>query len=110
MAYGWGNTEGIPSWENEWKGRATQPISQSRIGVWRHELGATEVARLERWGGRTLEARGYELTVSRPPRLPIWLYPKVCYRAALWLATRPRFGDARGVQAGNDLVNSEGVA
>jgi hypothetical protein len=64
VAKGYGNTEGIPPHEYQWKARALERITSDRIGVWRRALSATEIGALERLGRKTLESLGYELTTG----------------------------------------------
>lgn len=93
VARGSGNAEGIPRWEWGWKGRATETISDSRVGVWESELAPEQVALLERWGGRDLESLGYELVSKTSRRLPPVFFARLYWRAARWLVARPDFGN-----------------
>lgn len=86
MAEGYGNREGIPEWEQAWKGRALEKITTSRIAVWRDELSPEELKRLERWGGRALSSLGYELATDCSERLPWWFSPLVYCRQLNWRA------------------------
>lgn len=84
LAAGSGNREGVPEWEDEWKARALQPISQSRAQLWRTELSETQLSRMEAWGGRELELLGYELSQDKPPSLPPWFLPTVWIKQNAW--------------------------
>ncbi len=95
VAEGSHNHEGIPEWELVWKGQALEKISTQRVGVWRSELSVDQVSRLERWGGTALRALGYELLTDGKGRLPWTFFPTVYAKALLWLARRPRSGDAK---------------
>ena len=61
VAEGYGNREGIPAREYPWKARALEKITNQRVGSFRRELSAEQIAHLERLGGRTLTSLGYEL-------------------------------------------------
>lgn len=93
MAFGSGNQEGVPQWENDWKGRALQPITAARVHRWRLELTEEQVGILERWGGHTLCSLGYKLASNGKQRLPLLFFPRLYWRAFRWLATRPAFGE-----------------
>jgi hypothetical protein len=95
VAHGWGNREGILDIELGWKGRACSPIDASRIGRWREELSAGEIARLERWGGETLRSLGYDLLTSGMEPLPRLFFPRLYARMLLWLAKQPHSRMAR---------------
>lgn len=77
MAEGWGNREGIPERELAWKGRALEPITGRWVGMWRQELSAAEVARLERLGRHALMALNYPLMTEGRMRLPIGFWLKL---------------------------------
>jgi hypothetical protein len=61
VAQGFGNREGIPEREYPWKGRALEKITPDRVGVFRDELSAVQIATLERLGRRALPSLGYDL-------------------------------------------------
>jgi len=86
MAQGYGNQEGIPAWEKEWKARAVERISPTRVRLWREELSPDDVALLERWGGNALRELGYELSTPQPRRLPLPFFPRLWYRHTAWRA------------------------
>jgi hypothetical protein len=69
VAEGSGNREGIPVREYGWKKRALGHISDNRVGTFRRELSADQVALLERLGTSTLCSLGYELTTDGSARL-----------------------------------------
>lgn len=100
MALGSGNSEGVPGWERGWKERALAPIDSNRVGVWRAEMSDRQVGILERWGGGTLAAMGYELVTGGTRRLPPLFYPRVYARALRWLLTRPAYGEVDYLRAG----------
>ena len=95
VAEGSHNREGVPQWEYGWKGGALEKISTQRVGVWRSELSADQVSRLERWGGPALRSLGYELLTDGKARLPWTFLPKVYAKALLWLVRRPDYADAK---------------
>jgi hypothetical protein len=66
---GYGNREGVPERELAWKGRALGRISQDRVGVFRRELTADQIAVLERLGRTALPALGYPLLTGGQRRL-----------------------------------------
>ena len=98
---GCGNLAGIPGWEYPWKSRAAERITNSRIDLWREELGSQEIKVLERWGGRALNELGYALTTDERAPIPWWLFPRVACKSLYWLWWRPRFGD-KGLSSGLD--------
>jgi hypothetical protein len=61
VALGWGNPEGIPQREYAWKARALGKITPERVGVFRRELTAEQIAILERLGKHPLLSLGYDL-------------------------------------------------
>jgi len=61
VAQGSGNREGIPEREYAWKGRALEPITTARVGLFRRELGPDQVGVLERLGKYALPSLGYPL-------------------------------------------------
>ena len=61
VAAGYGNREGVPEREMAWKGRALQRIGTERVGLFRRELSAEQIAILERLGRGALPALGYPL-------------------------------------------------
>jgi hypothetical protein len=85
---GYGNGDGIPSWEYAWKGRALEPITAARIGIWKQEIPEEQVERLERWGSRTLTSLGYKLSCNCPRPLPPWFFPKLCRDIVVWRLKR----------------------
>jgi len=89
VADGAGNQEGILEKEWAWKGQACAPITTSRIGLWRRELSAPEVARLERWGGPALRSLGYELVTGGSQPLPLLFFPHLYTKMVFWLAKQP---------------------
>ena len=95
VAEGSDNREGVPDWELAWKGRALEKINTGRVGLWRSELSAEQISRLERWGGPALRALGYELVTGGQGRLPWTFYPCLYARALLWLVRRPLYGEAK---------------
>ena len=88
VAVGSGNRDGVPNFEMSYKGRALEPISKSRIGIWRRELSHKEITRLERWGGRALRDLHYECTTDCTKRLPPWHYPALYSRIGFELTIR----------------------
>jgi hypothetical protein len=92
-----GNTDVIPAWEYGWKGRATQPISTDRIGLWRRQLPPDQVGVLERWGGEVLREWGYPLATDGRHPLPWFFNTRVGVRSLLWLARRPLYGQHKSL-------------
>jgi hypothetical protein len=79
VAEGCGNREGIPEREYVWKGRALQKITTERVGVFRRELNATQIATLERLGAHALSPLGYQLvTEGKMPLSPRFLFNLTC--------------------------------
>jgi hypothetical protein len=72
---GWGNHEGVPEREYAWKARALSKINTDRVGSFRQELSAEQIAILERLGGETLSSLGYPLLTDgqQPLSLPFFL-------------------------------------
>jgi hypothetical protein len=64
VAAGCGNREGVPDRELAWKGRALQRISNDRVGAFRQELTADQIAILERLGRDALPSLGYPLLTT----------------------------------------------
>lgn len=86
VANDYGNVEGVPAWEHGWKAGALQRINTSRVGVWRRELLPDQIATLERWGGDALRALDYELSTSGEGRLPLFFFPRLLWKIAVWRA------------------------
>ena len=72
-----GAKHGVPEWEREWKARAAEPITSSRVDVWRSELPHEVIARIERLGGDALRTLGYELVTDGQQRLPFMFLPRL---------------------------------
>jgi len=66
VVFGHGNREGVLDWEYPWKKLALDPITSSRIGLWRKEMSGTEVEFLEWLGGRALMRLNYPLASTNP--------------------------------------------
>jgi hypothetical protein len=79
VAKGYGNSEGIARSELIWKGRALEPITTDRIGIWRRELSEKEVAALEQLGRSALESLGYPLTTNGRARLFPGFYARLSW-------------------------------
>ncbi len=76
---GYGNREGVPDRELAWKGRALARISRDRVGVFRRELTADQIAVLERLGRNALPALGYELVTGGDRRLSPVFFMNLSY-------------------------------
>lgn len=57
-----------PTADRPWFERAEQPVTETRIGIWRQRLTATDAALVEWWIGPELQIFGYE-PEARPPSL-----------------------------------------
>jgi hypothetical protein len=88
VASGSGQDRGVPDYELTYKQRAFQPIAADQIGKFRRELSSRQIAVLERWGKETLTSLGYQLETDGAGRLPLWHFPYVYARCALWLGGR----------------------
>ncbi|HEX7377573.1 MAG TPA: sulfotransferase [Pirellulales bacterium] len=97
LADGFGNREGVPEWEYDWKAFALEKVTASRVGLWKQALSASEIACLERWGARALTSLGYELSTDGAAPLPWMFLPKVYLRALRWVLTRPSFGEMKDI-------------
>lgn len=86
MADGYGNVEGIPEWEFEWKGRALDPITRSRVGRWQNGLSRGELRYLECWGGHALASLGYALVTDGSYGLPWSFFPRLHWKHTAWRA------------------------
>ncbi len=85
MARGSGNRRGIPDFEMGYKKQAIHPISTHRVGNWHRELSPGQVGRLERMGGRVLQALGYDLAATLPARpLSLAEWARLGLRGASW--------------------------
>jgi len=94
MASGGSSGEGIPPGELAWKARALETITASRIGNWKRELSREQIERLERWGGESLMALGYDVSVERFHGLPPSHYASLWLHYVIWrfqYAWRSRF-------------------
>jgi hypothetical protein len=61
VAGGYGNHEGIVSWEHSWKGMALEPISDARVGRWQMHLPSGQAEFLDWLGGPALRQLGYQV-------------------------------------------------
>ena len=86
-----GAKHGVPEWEREWKARAAEPITSSRIDVWRSELPDRVIAHMERLGGDALRALGYELVTNGRRRL--W-WTQFAWRLRWFIGLPPRASGA----------------
>lgn len=86
MDEGHGNPEGVPEWEFEWKRRALDPITPSRVHRWRNELSEEQLRRSERWGRHALGSLGYELATDGSHRLPWSFFPTLYWKHTVWRA------------------------
>lgn len=86
MAEGSGNREVVVRGEKEWMARALEPIQATRIGNWRRELSAEQIARLECRGRAALTELGYELVTQGGQRLSVSYYPSVAWKTLVWRA------------------------
>jgi hypothetical protein len=77
---GYGNREGVPERELAWKGRALGRISRERVGVFRRELSADQIAVLERLGRAALPELGYELVTGGDRRLSPVFFMSLSYQ------------------------------
>lgn len=87
VAFGEGNTDGVPEHEYSYKRLALGPISASRVGDWKSKLSIEQLRILEARGGAELASLGYEL-VSGQNRLPICYMPLTGWRILRWLGWR----------------------
>lgn len=82
VALGHGNREGVPDFEISYKGFALEPITSSKVGVWKDVLSASQIARLERWGGWALRDLGYQCPYHFRSMIPPWHFPILYTRIA----------------------------
>jgi hypothetical protein len=99
MAEGHGNRDGVAEREHGWKASAFQRITGARVGVWRSELSADQVAHLERRGGYALKSLGYELATDGSRPLPWGFFWQLFWKRLTWrtggalqLAAKELFG------------------
>jgi hypothetical protein len=88
---GTGSRQVLTSREVAWKARSLEQISAARVGLWRRELSAAQLALLERWGGWALQELGYPLHTANPLPPPWWFYPKLFLKMAAWLLRQRRY-------------------
>lgn len=79
VAEGWGGGEGIPLREYAWKQRALEKINDDRVGAFRRELNAEQIAILERIGKYALTSLGYPLITNGEQALPPTFFLKLAY-------------------------------
>jgi hypothetical protein len=90
---GYGNREGVPERELAWKGRALGRISRERVGVFRRELTADQIAVLERLGRTALSELGYPLVTDGDRWLSPIFFMSLAYHLSR-LACRLPWGSA----------------
>ena len=88
VAEGAGNREGVPEFEYPYKGLALEPITDARVGRWRRQLTARQIATLERMGGDALRSLGYEPATEGRVFLPPFHRLRLYARMARWLTGR----------------------
>jgi hypothetical protein len=79
VAEGHGNREGVPDRETAWKGRALEPITTQRVGVFRRELTDRQIEILERMGSNALRSLGYPLVTAGQAPLFASFYLRLAY-------------------------------
>jgi hypothetical protein len=90
VAEGSGNTDGsIPEREFAWKANALKKINTERVGAFRTELTESQIDRMERLGGRTLETFGYSLMTGGRDRLSPRFLAGLSFRTAAFAAHLP---------------------
>lgn len=89
VAEGYGNSDGIPLREYEWKAHALERINASRVGAYRSELTMTQIAALERLGRHTLEAFGYPVEAAGSSLLPLRILFRLPRQMAKFAAQLP---------------------
>jgi Sulfotransferase family len=89
VSEGYGNTEGIPLREYAWKRRALEPITNERIGSWRFELSAVEIAFMESIGQSALASLGYDIRTRSSRRIAIGATAKLIVKVTKLLYRLP---------------------
>ncbi len=95
VAEGSGNRAGIPERELSWKAPAVGKITADRVGAFRRDLTADQIAVLERLGHRTLSAFGYPLETDGRRGLSPGVLVRIAYDLSRFLARVPVYSVGR---------------
>ena len=99
VAEGCGNRDGIPTREYAWKANALQKITPERVGTYRRELSADDIAILERLGRQTLTAFDYPLETDGARPLSPGFVLKLAAALTRFLVRVPWYSAARELLA-----------
>lgn len=110
VARGCGNREGVPDREFPWKSRALERISAERVGVFRRELGASEIETLERLGRHALTSLGYQLTADGKKRLSLGFLLKLSFNVSKLFYRLPWHAVVRELWEGSFLGRTRGIS